>query len=110
MKFLTPEHPDAFVDFPMKDIPEGGEVCNKCKGHGGWNLELNAYPLHGKENTPQNRHLFSHYRASCSFCWGYGYIKDSTRCPAQDKNNGHDFDDNWTCRKCGIVFKVDSSD
>jgi len=107
MCFLNEKSKDAFVDFPKPK--QRKKVCQKCKGHGGWNLKLNAYPLHDKKNTKKNRHLFSHFRASCSACWGYGFLQNSTICP-KSKNQGHDFDHNFKCKKCKKQLHVDSSD
>lgn len=78
--YMDPSHPDAFVDHPMQQMIEGighTHVCPKCKGHGGWNLQLNVYPLHGYEDTPENRHRFAHFRAGCTQCHGFGYVPES---------------------------------
>jgi len=109
-QYMNEDSENAFLDFPEVQIPEGKTVCNRCKGHGGWNLRLNAYPLHQYENTAENRHLYSHFRASCSSCWGHGFMYDFALCTAEGKYNGHDFDDDYTCRKCGTHLVVDSSD
>lgn len=110
--YLNESSPDAFVDFPSKKVPKGAKKCNRCKGRGGWNLRLNAYPLHQHKNTAKNRHLFSHFKASCSTCWGYGYITEGSEseCPKPVKYIGHDFDGRWKCKQCGKSIVVDSSD
>jgi hypothetical protein len=114
--YLEPTDPNAFVDFPEIPGPpeyiESAVICPQCKGHGGWNLELNAYPLHQYENTPENRHMFSHFRASCSQCVGHGYVTP--------ENSGHIH--RWKrvgsignclhldeCEVCGKQWQVDSS-
>lgn len=112
-EYLTPDHPDAFVDWelrkPERDLTK---MCPVCKGHGGWNLELNAYQ-NQYEDTPANRHLFSHFRAHCSHCNGWGYVEESEMCP------GHEWETVKSlgnclrlekCRKCGAEIQVDSSD
>lgn len=119
-EYLTPDHPDAYVDFPLKDgesrdkyHPTWTAVCPMCKGHGGWNLKLRSYPLHDKEDTPENRHKYSHFRASCSQCWGWGFVEPGSA----DETCIHDYDQKWeamhdcrwTCKKCGKTFMVDTS-
>lgn len=111
--YLEPHDVGAFDDYPLMDVIEDKSVCPKCKGHGGWNLRLNAYPLHEKENTPENRHRYSHFRASCDNCQGYGYVNN------ENANHIH----KWTfvknignclnlyeCSGCGQNWQVDSSD
>jgi DnaJ-class molecular chaperone len=75
--------------------------CAKCKGRGGWNLELNAYGP-GK-----------HFRASCNNCNGWGYVR------AEQGDHIHEWDrgehisrccTRYTCVGCGKVSDVDSSD
>lgn len=65
-------------DYPKSDRKytsgPGYVQCPKCKGHGGWNLELNCYPLHGREDTPENRHRYAHFKASCDNCNGHGGV------------------------------------
>lgn len=115
--YLDPTHPDAFIDHDLMPADEAARsgltvICPQCKGHGGWNLELNAYPLHGKEDNAHNRHLFSHFRASCDNCWGHGYVRPEEdhvhqwekvrslgNCLRLDK-----------CKVCGQEWQVDSSD
>ncbi len=111
-QFLEPTDANAFVDHPMKPQVEGCVECPKCKGHGGWNLRLNAYSLHGKEDTPENRHLFAHFRASCNNCWGWGYVEP------KNADHVHDWkprsigncESEWTCATCNEKRIVDSSD
>ena len=111
-KYLEPTDPGAFDDFPPVSIPKGLVICPKCQGHGGWNLRLNAYSLHGYPDTRENRHRYSHFRASCSSCWGYGYLQPGQTCV-------HEWDyyrtigrclHEWKCVKCGAIREVDSSD
>lgn len=115
MKYIEPTDPEAFVDHPKQTVlyEHLSVECPQCKGHGGWNLKLNEYPLHGKDDTPENRHFFSHFRASCSHCNGYGYVSP------EDADHVH----NWVfvkntgrclnlheCTVCGKQWEIDSSD
>lgn len=114
-EYITHDHPDAFVDYPKKERPENhelGEECPKCKGHGGWNLRLNAYRLHDKEDTPENRHLYSHFRASCGACWGWGYLQKGQTCAHEwvEKRSVGRCEHEWECSICGATRIVDSSD
>ena len=109
-QYLDETSPDAFKDFPYRNIPVGTKVCDRCKGFGGWNLRLNAYPLHSRKNTPINRHLYSHFRASCNSCWGHGYITPDQECPKPVQYIGHVYGDGWKCKQCGKKTSVDSSD
>ena len=86
MNFL----PDAtdFTDMEVKVRPDlrtdgaqrAGDFtpCPLCRGYGGWNLRLNAYPAHPGQapRTPEQRH----FRALCRQCWGWGWVeaKDAT--------------------------------
>jgi RecJ-like exonuclease len=113
---MDKDHPYAFVDFPKKDPkPEYGmtKECPVCKGHGGWNLELNAYPLHNYENTPENRHKYSHFKACCSHCNGWGYTREDEDCDGHEwifvKNLGRCYNQ-YECSKCGKTWNIDSSD
>ena len=89
------------------------EACPKCKGYGGWNLQLNAYGQ-GK-----------HFRMFCCQCWGHGYVdkdsKDATcihdfhEISAEEaRNKGvHHFGRCYhvsECSKCGKLISYDSSD
>jgi RecJ-like exonuclease len=116
-KYTGPDHPDAFVDYPLAPKPhyEGmftDEPCPRCKGHGGWNLQVNAYSLHGKEDTPENRHLFAHFRAMCGSCNGWGYMRVGQTCAHEwgsPRTVGRCLTE-WTCVHCGEKTQVDSSD
>ena len=116
-KYLESTDELAFVDFPSKKEPqpEQGltEVCPKCMGYGGWNLKLNACPLHFHEDTPENRHNFSHFRQSCYHCSGWGWVRE------EDANHVHDwkFVENLgnclnlhECSICGKKWQIGSSD
>lgn len=116
--YLTPESPEAFVDFPMADAEFAAKynltkICPRCKGHGGWNLKLNSYPLHDKPDTAENRHRYSHFRASCSHCNGWGYVREDENCPGHEwkhvRNVGRCLN-LYRCEKCGKEREVDSSD
>jgi hypothetical protein len=118
MEYMTRTDPNAFLDYPPKREKRKGEVeCPKCLGHGGWNLQLNAYALKSKHrdhaDTPENRHFYSHFRASCDQCNGWGCV------PEADAKCTHEFDGGrnvgrclheCTCTKCGKKQTVDSSD
>ena len=114
--FIDQNHSDAFVDFPMQEPKYGMTVlCQKCKGHGGWNLKLNSYPLWERENTPENRHNFSHFRAGCDNCQGYGFIRPDQA----EKCVEHDWKyigavgkclHKYVCTRCNGDWIVDSSD
>lgn len=112
--YMTPDHPDAFLDHPMKEPGFYKNVCPRCKGHGGWNLRANAYPLHGRPDTPENRHAFSHFRCSCNHCNGWGYVDDKTAATCQGhhwvyvENLGRCYN-RYKCEHCGAVNDVDSS-
>lgn len=112
--YLTPEHPDAFVDHVLRE-PSGDltKLCPTCKGYGGWNLRLNAYPLHDREDTAENRHKFSHFRASCSHCNGWGYVHQTENCPGHEwkhvRNTGNCLN-LYRCTVCGKEWEIDSSD
>lgn len=121
--FLKPNDRDAFVDWPKIKFTDFIEKypyswvekyveCPLCFGHGGWNLKINAYPLHEKENTPENRHYFSHFRCCCSQCNGYGYVSpDQTnhihKWIRKEKiaNCLHIYE----CEICKITQEIDSS-
>lgn len=116
-KYLEPNDPDAFVDFPgimlkPDHMPNSCE-CPKCMGYGGWNLKINAYPLHFREDTSENRHKFSHFRQCCYHCYGWGWVNE------EDANHVHDwqFKENLgnclnlhECSICGKQWQIDSSD
>jgi len=115
--YMEPDSKDAFVDYPRQSKKLATELgltaeCPQCKGHGGWNLQLNAYPLHGKPSTKKNRHLFSHFRAGCTNCQGYGYVapKDAHHIHKWNyvRNIGNCLN-LYEC-ECGLKWQVDSSD
>lgn len=113
-KYMDHTHPDAFVDHPKLEPKYGATVeCPRCKGHGGWNLELNAYSLHDKEDTAENRHKFSHFRACCNHCNGWGYVSPKETCPGHEwkhvRNLGRCYDQ-YQCTVCEAISNVDSSD
>lgn len=112
--FMDATHEKAFVDFPEKStqpshLPNSQE-CPVCKGHGGWNLRLNAYPLHGYADTPENRHRYTHFRANCPQCNGYGWTNDLA-CLHDFVRVGSIamFQHKDECRKCGMAVVNDSS-
>ena len=111
--YLEPKDSGAFDDYPLMDNIENQSVCPQCKGHGGWNLKLNTYPLHEKENTPENRHRYSHFRASCNTCFGYGYVKPEMADHIHNwtfvKNTGNCLN-LYECKDCGQKWEIDSSD
>jgi hypothetical protein len=85
MPYLEVTDPNAFVDHQLQPKPhmDGYDyLCPLCHGHGGWNLELNAYRLpKGKRSTAANRRNFCHFRCNCSQCNGWGWvIADDTKC------------------------------
>jgi len=116
--YLDTTDKDAFVDFPGKlrpssAYPSRSSECPKCKGYGGWNLKLNAYPLHNLEDNAENRHKFSHFRQGCYHCSGWGWVRE------EDANHVHDWDfvsnlgnclNLYECNICGKTWQVDSSD
>jgi hypothetical protein len=115
--YLEPTDPGAFIDYPLKDSAEAAEMgfsheCPLCKGHGGWNLRVNAYPLHNKEDSPENRHNFSHFKAHCDTCHGWGYVRE------KDANHIHKWEfvrntgnclNLYHCSGCSKDWEVDSS-
>ena len=111
--FLTIDHPDAFVDFPEpQPTPKGRHTCPYCKGHGEYNLQLNAYRLHSRENTPENRHRFAHFRGACQACYGRGHTYEPVTCLHQWKpvaTVGRCLT-KYECTTCGVTNVVDSSD
>ena len=112
-EYLTPGDEDAFLDFPGKLARREGYVeCPQCKGHGGWNLRINAYKLHQHEDTAENRHLHSHFRCSCSNCWGHGCVPPEQTCVHEwerGRSVGRCLTE-WVCAKCAETRVVDSSD
>jgi hypothetical protein len=116
MKYLNPTDDGAFVDFPEPNKkPEWAKnwvKCPLCMGYGGWNLSLNAYSLHGKENTPENRHRYSHFKSHCGQCNGYGWTSvDNAKCihEMQHYRNVGNCLNEYKCLKCGKTEVWDSS-
>lgn len=106
MPYLTPEHPDAFVDYPGKPRPDwmkDAVECPKCKGHGGWNLSLDV------RNDPEN----PHFRMHCAQCRGHGWVRpENAGCAHEyrhDRMVGRCLEI-MRCWKCGAEIQVDSSD
>lgn len=115
--YLEPTDPDAFLDFPSKKEakPNYGytEECPKCMGYGGWNLRVNAYPLHHREDNAENRHKHSHFKQSCYHCVGWGFVRP------EDADHVHDWHhvkvlgnclNLYECSVCNKKWQVDSSD
>jgi hypothetical protein len=87
-------------------------LCPLCKGHGGWNLQRDAYG--------EGRH----FRASCAQCNGYGWVDNYE---PRDLECIHEYRENnsraveltggklfyqehlWICKKCDRFMVVDSS-
>jgi RecJ-like exonuclease len=113
-KYLTPESPDAFVDYPMMEVHgDLTKICPTCHGHGGWNLLLNQYPLpFGQEDTAENRHKFVHFRSHCMHCNGWGYVREDEMCPGHEwrhiRNTGNCLN-LYRCDHCGKEWEIDSS-
>lgn len=86
--------------------------CPVCKGHGGWNIKLDAY---GKGK---------HFQAFCTQCTGWGWVikgsKDET-CIHETEEISHKeaqklgvqtwgmFCHVYRCKKCGQTAAYDSS-
>lgn len=107
-------HPDAFVDWPVMQPAHGyTKPCPVCKCHGGWNLQLNAYSLHHYPDTPENRHRYSHFRATCGHCHGWGYVRPENTCPGHEWVHVRNTDRclaEYQCKHCNVVAEFDSSD
>lgn len=137
MEYLKPDSPEAFIDWPAKEeIPEDYKECGKCKGHGGWNLRINAYlksaqqekeireglekthyanlPLMRHDMSPELfRHYYAHFRASCDNCNGWGFIPESETCPIHKWEFHRSVAmclTEYKCAHCGRIQSVDSSD
>jgi len=114
-EYLSPEHPDAFLDYPEpKTVPENYKQCPVCSGHGGWNLRTHSYPLPPQyESTAENRHRYAHFRCICSHCHGWGHVHNTEMCEghewAFEKNLGRCYNQ-YKCIHCGKIHNVDSSD
>lgn len=108
--FLTPDDPQAFVDWPDRPPVEGLPKCPKCKGHGGWNLRLYAYALPARiEDTPAWRHLYCHFRTGCSMCGGAGYTKETCDHKWKWADSPGQFHHVFQCVNCNATKHVDSS-
>lgn len=104
--YMTPEHPDAFVDLPEMPNPyKSGpaQKCLRCHGYGQWNLILNEYSRKEGYNK--------HFRSFCSNCSGYGWTRP------EDHIHKWKFDrqisncyTQYKCSLCSKIQKVDSSD
>lgn len=114
---MTKYLPDAtnFDGLPKLERPSKDHnmpyQCPKCKGHGRWNLRLDAYGP-GK-----------HFQAHCGQCNGWGWVSE------EDRDCVHKYEEisqaecrekgimHWgrcwhayQCGKCGRVTGRDSSD
>ena len=116
MGYLTHTDPNAFLDMEVgekADYMKDYILCPKCKGHGGWNLRIDAY---GKGK---------HFRCSCGQCNGWGYVHpDSTSATcihdfvgvSEDECNRRGITHHgrcwhvYECKHCGQITSHDSSD
>jgi RecJ-like exonuclease len=104
---------DLYLDFPpVRPVPEGKKTCAACEGHGGYNVRLNAYPLHRYENTRENRHLHAHFRHGCVNCNGLGYVPEDQDCVHQwgERRTVGMSQHRYSCINCGSQWTVDSGD
>lgn len=104
---------DLYLDFPpARPVPEGNKTCPACEGRGGYNVRLNAYPLHRYENTRENRHLHAHFRHGCVNCNGWGYVPEDQECVHQwgERRTVGTCQHSYSCVKCGSKWTVDSGD
>jgi DnaJ-class molecular chaperone len=105
-EYLKPTDADAFADMEVKS-PAGWEeiwgksaMCQKCKGHGGWNLKLDAFGP-GK-----------HFRASCDNCNGWGCVSAKQGAHVHEWDRGQALSQHNTryiCATCKRTWDVDSS-
>jgi DnaJ-class molecular chaperone len=100
-----------YSDMPLKPNPNtcgwtsmkgDYSVCPSCEGHGGWNLELDAFGP-GK-----------HFQAGCLQCSGWGWVKansPSATCVHdwEEIPTGRMFDNHVRCKKCNHSEHYDSS-
>ena len=113
--YINPDQPEAFVDFPTPTpAPAGQSKCPKCQGHRGWNLRINAYPLHPTlPDNPDNRHRHAHFRASCDNCQGQGYVPQNAAEHVHqwqlDPNRSKTFRQTYICATCNAVEERDTS-
>ena len=116
-EFLKPTDADAFLD--MEKLPMPGTLyddlkaytaeCPQCRGYGGWNLELNAYPVRDKHGIEIGR---KHFQSHCSHCNGWGWVEP------KDAGHVHDWQhvrrmgnclNLFVCLICKKTIEVDSS-
>jgi hypothetical protein len=115
MSYMTADHPQAFIDWAMMEPGTYlNKQCQRCKGHGGWNLQLFAYSMpRGYEDTAENRHRYRHFRSVCDHCNGWGYVGKDETCTGHEwinrRNVGRCLNE-YTCKHCNKVEVVDSSD
>lgn len=111
--YLDEKSPDAFTDFPellrQPDHMKDSHECPRCQRHGGWNLKLKAYPLHGLADTPENRHRFSHFRANCPQCNGYGWTNEDCLHDWEPAGSIAMHQPKVRCTRCGQERVYDSS-
>lgn len=85
LKYIQPGDPEAWIDFPPPresappQLGSSAERCSICRGHGGWNLLLGAFPVTSLENTSEIRHMYSHMKATCQGCSGHGWVRPEGR-------------------------------
>ena len=98
---------EAWVDWPeRRGIPlfmsKDSVQCVQCKGHGGWNLLLGAYPLNEQISTPDSRHAYSHMKTTCHVCAGHGWISDNNRSCVHEYRLSHvvNHRTQFNCVKC----------
>lgn len=83
--YIQPGDPEAWIDWkqPRAMAPafmgDDAIKCPACRGYGGWNLLLGEY-LSASTNTSENRHLFSHMKATCHGCAGHGWVRPTMEC------------------------------
>jgi hypothetical protein len=106
MNYLTPNDPGAFLDKTLQSNKENlPHLCPKCKGYGGWNLIVNAYP--GNKNP--------HFSCICDQCHGWGWVSE------MDFDHVHEWDRGTNEGRCLTRYRcqiegctrsklVDSSD
>lgn len=120
-QYMTPDHPDAFLDWPKPAASPANreQLCPRCQGHGGWNLLLNQYRLPPNSvrgrypDTPENRHIYCHFRSQCGHCAGWGWVSRDEKCTGHDwelvANTGRCLN-MYRCVHCDARQEVDSSD
>ena len=99
-----------FTDIPIMEQLKPF-LCPKCKGHGLYNITLNAY-------GPKK-----HFQGCCSQCNGWGWVeKENAECihAWQEMSSGEcktqgilHYGKCWhqyKCSKCGTLTSTDSSD